>query len=347
MSAWIDSNRDSKRRRRGRKAAYKPASSAAPQSVGPTRRSRNRKARAEAAPSTPVKANSIAGTPLRIPYGNKDVAMKLGARYGSAGWPPPVQLDSGPSALLNCSPRHRLATLSLSLGRRNRTSASGGGLLEDGTPLVRVAWANTSGPSFSSRCSLNRRPLELGSYVWQRGSGSASRCQLSSSPDIRLCRCLAMRLLRTQEGSPRTVPSASPPLPSSPACSDMRVDLAALTSSSSLTMSSLVISDVCASTSISPDIRPGRCLAMLPLQTHLGSPPGPPSSGVPSPSAPACLAALTSSSSLTMSSLVISDVCASTSISFGKRLATVFTIISGCSSATRSRISVPRRFHRS
>jgi DNA topoisomerase III len=62
MSAWIDSNRDSKRRRRGRRAAYKPASSAAPQSVGPTRRSRNRKARAEAAPSTPVKANSIAGT---------------------------------------------------------------------------------------------------------------------------------------------------------------------------------------------------------------------------------------------------------------------------------------------
>jgi DNA topoisomerase-3 len=99
MSVWIDSNRDTKRHRRGRKAAYKPAGSAAPQSAGPTKRSkrsRKRKAAADAAPSTPVKANSIAGTPLRIPYGNKDVAMKLGARYGSAGWyaPPGVDLSA-------------------------------------------------------------------------------------------------------------------------------------------------------------------------------------------------------------------------------------------------------------
>jgi DNA topoisomerase III len=34
MSAWIDSNRDSKRHRRGRKTAYKPAGSAAAQSRG-------------------------------------------------------------------------------------------------------------------------------------------------------------------------------------------------------------------------------------------------------------------------------------------------------------------------
>src|SRR5437667_3529702 len=44
MSAWIDSNRDGKRRRRGRKAAYKPAGSAATQSAGQTKRSRKRKA---------------------------------------------------------------------------------------------------------------------------------------------------------------------------------------------------------------------------------------------------------------------------------------------------------------
>jgi DNA topoisomerase-3 len=94
MSAWIDSNRDSKRRRR--KSAYKPAGSAAPQSAGPTKRSRKRKAGADAAPSTPAQPNSVAGTPLRIPYGNKDVAMKLGARYGSAGWyaPPGVDLSA-------------------------------------------------------------------------------------------------------------------------------------------------------------------------------------------------------------------------------------------------------------
>jgi DNA topoisomerase-3 len=43
------------------------------------------------APSTTTRPR----TPLRIPYGNKDVAMKLGARYGSAGWyaPPGVDLS--------------------------------------------------------------------------------------------------------------------------------------------------------------------------------------------------------------------------------------------------------------
>jgi DNA topoisomerase-3 len=93
MSAWIDSNRDNKHRRRGRKIAYKRAGSAAPQSAGPTKRSRKRKAGTDAAPTT--QPNSLTGTPLRIPYGNKDVAMKLGARYGSAGWyaPPGVDLS--------------------------------------------------------------------------------------------------------------------------------------------------------------------------------------------------------------------------------------------------------------
>jgi DNA topoisomerase-3 len=96
MSAWIDSNRDSKRRRRGRKTAHKPAGSAAPQSARPTKRSRKPKAGADVAPSTPAQPNSIAGTPLRIPYGNKAVAMKLGARYGSGGWyaPPGVDLSA-------------------------------------------------------------------------------------------------------------------------------------------------------------------------------------------------------------------------------------------------------------
>jgi DNA topoisomerase-3 len=96
MSAWIDSNRGTKRCKRGRKTAYKPDGSATPQSAGPTKRSRKRKAGADIAPSTPAQPNSAAGTPLRIPYGNKDVAMKLGARYGSAGWyaPPGVDLSA-------------------------------------------------------------------------------------------------------------------------------------------------------------------------------------------------------------------------------------------------------------
>jgi DNA topoisomerase III len=44
----------------------------------------------------PAQPNSVAGTPLRIPYGNKEVALKLGARYGSGGWhaPPGVDLSA-------------------------------------------------------------------------------------------------------------------------------------------------------------------------------------------------------------------------------------------------------------
>jgi len=95
ISVWIDSNRSTKRRKRGRKIAYKSAS-APSQSEGPTKRSRKRKDRANAAPSTPAQPDLVTGTPLRIPYGNKEVAMKLGARYGSAGWyaPPGVDLSA-------------------------------------------------------------------------------------------------------------------------------------------------------------------------------------------------------------------------------------------------------------
>ena len=97
MSAWIDSNRSAKRRKRGRKTAYKPAGSVAPQSAAPTKRSRKkRKADAASAPLAPAQPNSVTGTPLRIPYGNKEVALKLGARYRSGGWyvPPGVELSA-------------------------------------------------------------------------------------------------------------------------------------------------------------------------------------------------------------------------------------------------------------
>jgi DNA topoisomerase-3 len=96
MSVWIDSNRSAKRRKRGRKTAYKPAGSVAPRSIATTKRSRKRKPDAFAAPLVPAQPNSVTGTPLRIPYGNKEVALKLGARYGSAGWyaPPGVDLSA-------------------------------------------------------------------------------------------------------------------------------------------------------------------------------------------------------------------------------------------------------------
>jgi DNA topoisomerase III len=96
MWVWIDANRGTKRRKLGRKTAHKPAGSAALQSAGPTKKTRKRKAGADASPSTPAQPNSVTGTPLRIPYGNKDIAMKLGARYGSTGWyaPPGVDLSA-------------------------------------------------------------------------------------------------------------------------------------------------------------------------------------------------------------------------------------------------------------
>jgi DNA topoisomerase-3 len=42
--------------------------------------------------TAPAPVNS-SKTPLRIPYGNKEVALKLGARYGSEGWYAPPGAD--------------------------------------------------------------------------------------------------------------------------------------------------------------------------------------------------------------------------------------------------------------
>jgi DNA topoisomerase-3 len=47
-------------------------------------------AAADAAPPTPISATA---TPLRIPYGNKEVALKLGARYRNGGWFAPPGID--------------------------------------------------------------------------------------------------------------------------------------------------------------------------------------------------------------------------------------------------------------
>jgi DNA topoisomerase-3 len=94
MSAWIDTNRGKKRPKVNRKTSNRPVGSAEPQDARP-KRSRKRKVNADAASTAPVSANS-SRTPLRIPYGNKEVALKLGARYGSEGWyaPPGVDLSA-------------------------------------------------------------------------------------------------------------------------------------------------------------------------------------------------------------------------------------------------------------
>jgi DNA topoisomerase-3 len=94
MSAWIDANRDKKRGRLKFKTSNKPVGSVAHQSTASPRRSRKRKVDMEDASTAPALAKSNR-TPLRIPYGNKEVALKLGARYGSGGWyaPPGVDLS--------------------------------------------------------------------------------------------------------------------------------------------------------------------------------------------------------------------------------------------------------------
>jgi hypothetical protein len=47
-------------------------------------------------PAQNTGASQLADLPLRIPYGNKEVALKLGARYHSGGWyaPPGVDLSA-------------------------------------------------------------------------------------------------------------------------------------------------------------------------------------------------------------------------------------------------------------
>ncbi len=94
MSAWIDMNRGKKRRKPSRKTSNRPVGSVESQAA-PPKRSRKQKVDTNAASTAPVSGNS-SRTALRIPYGNKEVALKLGARYGSGGWyaPPGVDLSA-------------------------------------------------------------------------------------------------------------------------------------------------------------------------------------------------------------------------------------------------------------
>jgi len=61
--------------------------------ANPEKKRRASKPAAERSPSGVVRSESVSTTPLRIPYGNKEVAMKLGARYGSGGWYAPPGTD--------------------------------------------------------------------------------------------------------------------------------------------------------------------------------------------------------------------------------------------------------------
>ena len=100
MSTWIDSNQVKKSDKRRRKRVNTPTKSIAPKSTVPKNRSRKGAANvvATAIPSAPARGSSGTDTPLRIPYGNKDAALRLGAAIEQAGGTPPRASNLLPSA---------------------------------------------------------------------------------------------------------------------------------------------------------------------------------------------------------------------------------------------------------
>ena len=78
-----------------RKAGSARPGTERPKAKGSQQTSRPDRDRTEAWAGT-AQASAGSPTPLRIPYGNKEVAFSMGARYGADGWyaPPGVDLDS-------------------------------------------------------------------------------------------------------------------------------------------------------------------------------------------------------------------------------------------------------------
>ena len=66
-----------------------------PKATGSRQASRAERVQSEPSAGA-AQANAGSATPLRIPYGNKEVAFSMGARYGADGWyaPPGVDLDT-------------------------------------------------------------------------------------------------------------------------------------------------------------------------------------------------------------------------------------------------------------
>lgn len=97
MSVWIDTNQGGKPGKGRRNTVTKSSDPKATKSTTPTKRARKPKATTASANVTPLLAceqrNSAASTPLQIPYGNKEVAQKLGARYAAGRWYAPPGID--------------------------------------------------------------------------------------------------------------------------------------------------------------------------------------------------------------------------------------------------------------
>jgi DNA topoisomerase III len=97
MSAWIDKNQGPKPGKGRSKTIAKNSKPAATKCTNPTKQPRKPKDSVTLVDATcsPVaeQLDTAANTPLRIPYGNKEAAQKLGARYAEGGWYAPLGVD--------------------------------------------------------------------------------------------------------------------------------------------------------------------------------------------------------------------------------------------------------------
>jgi DNA topoisomerase-3 len=99
MSAGVEARQRARPTKPRANRARKSAKLAANSSAAPTKRTRKPKAAlalATVSQTNPSHKLATGNTPLRIPYGNKDVAQKLGARYASGGWYAPPGVDLAP-----------------------------------------------------------------------------------------------------------------------------------------------------------------------------------------------------------------------------------------------------------
>ena len=97
MSAWIDTNQGGKPGKGRRKTVAKSSDPKVTKPTTPTKRPRMPSATATLVnsrhPPVTKQSNSAANTPLRVPYGNKEIAQQLGARYAAGGWYAPPGVD--------------------------------------------------------------------------------------------------------------------------------------------------------------------------------------------------------------------------------------------------------------
>jgi DNA topoisomerase-3 len=97
MSSWIDKNQGSNPGKGRRKTIARNSKPAAIKSTKPTKRPRKPEASVVMVDATyPPMAeqrDTSANTPLSIPYGNKEAAQQLGARYTAGAWYAPPGVD--------------------------------------------------------------------------------------------------------------------------------------------------------------------------------------------------------------------------------------------------------------